>query len=123
MIKKVEIAGVHTDADARVRKYATKMVGKLERYIPRRARGSVHVEIKLREDKNQKNEQCTAEVIMRLPEETLTAKDSTVNLFAAIDIVEAKLQNQLKKYKDKHANVKFRRRLTDKFRRYNPNQI
>lgn len=123
MIKKLQIAGVHVDADAKLRKYVTKRIGKLERYIPRAARGSAHVEVKLREDKKQKNNQCTAEVIMHLPEEVLTAKDSTVNLYAAVDIVEAKLQSQLKKYKDTHGNRKMHRRLTDKFKRANPNQI
>lgn len=123
MIRKLEIAGLKVDTDDKLKKYLTKTVAKLERYIPRKARGSVHVEAKLREDKKQKNNQCTAEIIMYLPEETLTAKESTVNLFAAIDIVEAKLQNQLKKYKDKHHNRKFYRRMTNKFRRRNPNQI
>ena len=39
------------------------------------------------------------------------------------DIVEAKLRNQLKKYKDMHNNPKFYRRLTQKFRRANVNQV
>ncbi len=121
MIKKLEIAGVHTDASPRLKKYVTKTVAKLERYIPRKARGSVHVEVKLKEDKKQKNNQCTAEIIMYLPDETLTAKESTVNLFAAVDIVEEKLEQQLRRYKEKHADPKFYRRLRARFRRHNPN--
>jgi len=123
MIRKFEITGVHIDTDEKVKKYVTKTVAKLERYIPRQARKSVHIDVKLRENKNQQNRQCTAEFIVYLPHETLTAKESTINLFAAIDIVEAKLHNQLKKYKDTHNDPKFFRRITQKFKAKNPNQI
>lgn len=123
MFKKMEIAGVHVETDDKLKKYITKTIGKLERYIPRHARKSVHVEVKLRENKKQKNDQYTAEVVMYLPHETLTAKESTINMYAAVDIVEAKLHNQLKKYKEKHSDPKLYRRLTHKFRRQHPNQI
>lgn len=123
MIHKLEITGVRTETDPKIRKYVTKRVARLERYIPKKARGSVHVEVVLSEDEKQKNNKCTAEIIMRLPQETLTAKESTMNLFAAVDIVEAKLRNQLSKYKTRHGNKKLYRRLTDRFRRRNPNQI
>jgi len=123
MIRKLEITGVHIDTDEKVKKYVTSRVNKLERYVPRHARESVHVDVKLRENKNQQNRQCSAEVIMYLPHEVLTAKESTINLFAAIDIVEAKLQNQLKKYKDTHENPKFYQQLTRKFKKKNINQL
>jgi putative sigma-54 modulation protein len=114
MIKKLEVSGIH--ADEKLTKYVHKSVGKLERYIPRKARDSAHVEVKLSEKKKQKDAQCTAEIIMHLPHDTLTAKESTINLFAAIDIVEAKLRNQLKKYKETHTNPRLLRRLTNKLR-------
>lgn len=123
MFRKMEIAGIHAVGDEKLKKYITTTIGKLERYLPRHARKSAHVEVKLKENKKQKNDQYTAEVVMYLPHDTLTAKESTINMYAAIDIVEAKLHNQLKKYKEKHSDPKFYRRLTHKFRRRNPNQI
>lgn len=123
MIRKMEITGVHADADEKLKKYTAKSVNKLERFLPRHARKSVHVEVKLKENKRQKNDQYTAEIIMHLPHETLTAKESTINMYAAVDIVEAKLKNQLKKYKEIHSDPKFYRRLTNRFRRRNPNQV
>ncbi len=119
----MEITGVHVDTDEKLKKYITKTIGKLERYVPRHARESLHIEVKLKENKKQKNNQYTAEAIMHLPHETLTAKESTLNMYAAIDIIDAKLQNQLKKYKEKHNNPKFYRRLTSRFRSKNPNQV
>lgn len=123
MIRKLEITGVHIDTDEDLKKYVIKRVNKLERYIPRRARPSVHVDVKLKKSSQQKDKQCMAEIIMQLPQETLTAKESTVNLYAAIDIVEAKLQNQLKRYKLKHADPRIYRRLTNRLRRRQPDAL
>ncbi len=123
MIRKFEITGVHIDTDEKLKKYVTQRVTKLEKYIPRHARNSVHIDVKLRESKRQQDRQCTAEFIVYLPHETLTAKESTINLFAAIDIVEAKLRNQLKKYKDTHNDPRFYQRLTKRFQRRHPNSV
>jgi len=38
-------------------------------------------------------------VVLVMPEKTVVAKDSTVNMLAAIDIVEAKMITQLRKIK------------------------
>ena len=40
-----------------------------------------------------------------------------MNMFAAVDIVEAKLKQQIKKYKDKHESGKLRRHVFARFRR------
>jgi ribosomal subunit interface protein len=121
MIRKFEITGVHVDADEKLKKYVTKSIGKLEKYMPIHARKSAHVDVKLKESMRQSDNKCTAEIIMYLPNGTLTAKESTMNLYSAVDIVEAKLHNQLKKYKDTHPNPKLLRRLRSRFRRDNPN--
>lgn len=123
MIRKLEITGVHVDTDEKIKKYVNKSVAKLEKHMPRHARTSAHVDVKLSESKRQADKKCTAEIIIYLPNEVLTAKESTMNMFAAVDIVETKLQNQLKKYKDLHTDPRFIQRLTVKFRRKNPNQI
>jgi len=117
MIQKFEVKGVHADSDDKLKKYVAKSVAKLERYMPRKARESAHVEVKLKENKSQSDKKCTAELIVHMPHETLNAKEATINMFAAIDIVEAKLVNQLKKYKETHTNPHLLRRLTGKMRR------
>lgn len=117
MIKKFEILGVNKDSDEKLKKYVEKSVVKLERYMPKAARQSAHVEVKLRENKSQSNKKCVAELIVYLPHETLNAKEATVNMYAAVDIVEAKLVNQLKKYKETHTNPRLIRRMTTRLRR------
>ena len=116
MIQKFEVKGVHGESDEKLKKYVAKSVAKLERYMPRKSRESAHVEVKLKENKAQSDKKCTAELIVHMPHEILTAKEATVNMFAAIDIVEAKLVNQLKKYKETHTNPRLLRRLTSKMR-------
>ena len=118
MIQKLEINGVHLKIDEDLRKYVTKKIGHLDRYIPRHARESAHAEVFLKEEKKSKgNKHNTCEVILRLPKDTLTTKESTMNIYAAIDIVEAKLKNQLKKYKETHTNLRLHRRMLQRLKR------
>jgi ribosome-associated translation inhibitor RaiA len=54
---------------------------------------------------------------MYLPQETINIKESAFNMFAAVDIVETKLKQQLQKYKDLHQTGKLHRHLMARFRR------
>lgn len=118
MIQKLEISGVHTHADQKLHDYVTNKIGKLDRYMPRHARESAHAEVFLKESKkNSGNKSCTCEVVLRLPGDTIMTKESTMNMFAAVDIVEAKLKNQLKKYKETRNPLKLHRRVMARFRR------
>jgi ribosomal subunit interface protein len=96
------VNSVHTSIDDDLKKYVNKKIGRLDKYIPRKTRGSAHAEIYLKEFKIKTKKQCTCEVIMHLPHDEFVTKETTMNIFAAVDIVEAKLKNQLQKYKDTH---------------------
>jgi len=117
MIKKLEIDGVHMTVGSDLRNYVTKKIGSLEKYIPRKVRQSVRIEVKLKEGKAKDKQDRTCEVIMHLPQEVMTVSETTINMFAAVDIAEEKLKNLLHKYKDMHATPKFHRRLFAKLRR------
>lgn len=106
MIERIDISASHLELTEDLKKYVNKKVGKLDKYIPKHARKSVHADVKLKEEQSKKNDKFTAEVILHLPHETMTAKDQTLNIFAAIDIVEAKIKNQLRKYKEKNVDHK-----------------
>ena len=117
MIKKLELSGVHLKIDSDLSKYASKKIGKLDKYMPRHARESAHAEVFLKEATIKKKKECTCEVVLHLPHDTITTKETTMNIYAAIDIVEAKLKNQLKKYKEKHSSLRIHRRVISKLRR------
>lgn len=116
MIKKLEINGVHAEVTPDLRKYITKKIGKLDHYLPRHARESLHVEVFIKES-NIKGNKRVCEIILYAPHEVLTAKESTMNIFAAVDIAEAKLKNQIKKYKEMHSTLRIHRRVINRFRR------
>ena len=117
MIKQLEIDGVHMTVGDDLRKYVNKKIGGLEKYVPKHARKSVHVEVKLKEGKVKTRSERTCEVIVHLPGEIIAVSETTINMFAAVDIVEEKLKNLLHKYKEKHANPKLRQRLMARLRR------
>ena len=102
MIQSIAISGVKYTPDERTKKYVIKKVGRLDRFLPKHARKSVTAEVKLKEVNRDHGNKYEAEIILTVPDKHLTAKDSTLNMYAAIDIVEHKLASQLKKYKDQH---------------------
>jgi putative sigma-54 modulation protein len=113
----MEINGIHFEVDDDIRKYVTRKIGKLDKYMPRAARESAHAEVKLKNASKGNKNQYTCEVILHLPHDVITTKETTINVFAAVDIVETKLKNQLKKYKDTHSSMRgHTRRLISKFR-------
>lgn len=100
MIEQLTITGVKMELDAATKKYVAKKIARLDRYLPKHARKSASADVKLKQVNRDHGNKYEAEVIFNVPDKTLTAKDSTVNVLAAIDIVEAKLVTQLRKYKD-----------------------
>jgi putative sigma-54 modulation protein len=105
MISHIDISGIHYEVSDDLKKYVTRKASKLDRFVPRHARKSMHVEVKLSELKT-KSDRNQCEFIVHLPDQQIMAKESTVNMFAAIDIVETKVKNQLKKYKELHGGDK-----------------
>lgn len=117
MIERMELKGVHFTIDEALRKYVMRKLGRLDRYMTPHTRQSSHLEVALKESKTKAGKQCHCDVTLYLPHETIAIKESTVNMFAAVDIMEAKLKMQLKKYKDTHDRSKLQRRLMSRMRR------
>jgi len=102
MIAKIDTSGINIDLGDDIKKYIDRKIGRLDKYMPRHARKSAHAEAKLRETNNRLGNKYECEILLHLPGGTIQAKESTLNMFAAVDIVEAKLKNQLLKYKSAH---------------------
>lgn len=105
MTKNIDISGIHYEVTEKMKKYVEGKIGKLYKYMPAKFKKNFRADVKLIEDKGNKNDKYKAEVILHLPNATLTAAESTLNMYAAIDIVEAKLKNQLLKNKSKHLRL------------------
>ena len=117
MISKLEISCQHTGMTPELKKYITQKIGKLDRYVSRHTRESVHAEVHLSEAKAKDKNRFVCSVVLHLPHGECEASEKTINMFAAVDIVETKLRNQLKKYKDTHTNAKLHRRVFARFSR------
>lgn len=117
MITQVDITGVKYDIDETTKKYVIKKVGRLDRYLPRHARKSVTADVKLKEVNRANGNKYEAEIILNVPDRVLMAKDTTVNMLAAVDIVEAKIAAQLRKYKEETISHVGRRGVMGRFKR------
>lgn len=118
MITQVEITGVGGLAlDDTTKKYIKKKIGMLDRLATRHARKSMRAEVKVAQVNRDRGNKYEVEVILVIPDKQLTAKDSTMNILAATDIVEAKLATQLKKYKEDSISHIGRRGVLGRFKR------
>jgi ribosomal subunit interface protein len=111
MISKLEIVSIHTNSSKSIEDYVNKKIGQLDRYIPRTSRESAHVIVRLKDVKSQDKNDCICEAVVHLPHEDIEVREAAINMRAAIDAVETKLKQQLKKYKELHTDPKFYRRL------------
>ena len=119
MLQKFEISGVHTEISDNLRKYVTKKLGRIDKYLSKSIQDAAHLEVRLKEGKQVGHKICTCNIILHLPHETIKISESTINMFAAVDIVHAKLKQQIEKYKESHTAGGRQRRLFNRARRMN----
>jgi putative sigma-54 modulation protein len=113
---KIEITGRNFELDDKIRAYVHEKVGGLEKFIAKTSRLAAHAQVVLEEDvSGREDNRFVCEVGLVVPGATLVAREGTVNMYAAIDIVEAKLQAQLVKYKEKHGDGPHRGRLLSRW--------
>jgi putative sigma-54 modulation protein len=117
MIESIDITGLKYELDDTTKTYVMKKIGRLDRYLPKHARKSVTADVKLKDVNEAHGNKYEAEIILNVPGHVLTAADSTVNMLAAVDIVEAKLVTQLRKYKQATVPHIGRRGMLGRFKR------
>lgn len=109
-------------ADDRLRRYILKRLIRLRRFIPREARRDSRITVTVRSlsEGGKTSAECTADLEMVSTE--LRATEATVNMYASVDIVEAKLRRQLQRAKGKNINKRKRRidKLLVKLRSHEP---
>ena len=102
MIEKIEVTGNNGyKVEEGFRKYVEKRIGKLDRYLPRGSKKDVVTKVIVTEigGKN-KSDKYEISVAMDIPGgKVVAAKDECSNVFAGIDLVEAKLTGQIRRYK------------------------
>lgn len=118
MITHIDITGVGkyivTDT---TKEYIYQRIGKLDRFTPRNARKSIRADVKVSEHGTGSGTVYQVEVLLELPEKTITAKSTESNEQSATDSTEQKLAVQLKKHKDERTPHTRNRKLMSSFKR------
>jgi ribosomal subunit interface protein len=112
MIERLDIQFIHFDRDENLEKYVMKKIGRLDRYLPRHCKDSAHAEVLLKEGKAKDGRDYCAEVTLHLPQEVINVSETSINMYAAIDIVELKVKQRIRKYKEAHSASTLRRLAT-----------
>ena len=100
MIEKIEITGNGYKVEEGVKNYANKRIAKLDRYLPRGFKKDVVAKIIISEIGKTHGEKYEISVAIDIPGgKVIAAKDECSNIFAGIDLVEAKITGQIRRYK------------------------
>lgn len=100
MIDKIEMSGNGYKIEESFRKYTIKRIGKLDRYLPHGSKKDVVAKVVVSEIGKNKGEKYEISVAMDIPGgKVIAARDECSNIFAGVDLVEAKLLGQIRRYK------------------------
>jgi putative sigma-54 modulation protein len=112
---KSELTARNFEIDEKMKEYVQQKIGGLEKYLPRRSREEASANIILENDPSgHEDNRYVCEVVVSVGSTTMVSREATVNFYAAIDIVEAKLKAQLAKYKEKNTLLPRRGRMLNR---------
>jgi len=118
MIEKIEVTGKDYKVEEPLKKYVDKRVGKLDRYLPRGSKKDVVCKVTVAEIGKGKTEKYEISAAMELTGgKVIAARDECANVFAGIDLVEAKLTGQIRRYKLEMQPHRQKRSLKNLFRK------
>lgn len=113
---KVDITGRNFEVEAKLQAYVQEKIGGLDKFIARNDQSVARATVVLEEDASgREDNRFVCDAVVSLPKQQLVAREGTVNMFAAVDIVEAKLTSQLGRYKAKHHEAVRRGKLLSKW--------
>lgn len=100
MIENIEITGNDYKVEDALRKYVEKRIGKLDRYLPRGFKKDIVAKVIVSEIGKGKGDKFEISIAMEIPGgKVIAAKDECSNIFAGVDLVEAKVTGQIRRYK------------------------
>jgi putative sigma-54 modulation protein len=100
MIEKLDITGVKYKVSDDLKRYTAKKIGRLDRFLPRRVRDDIVAKVVVTQVDKAHGNKYELTAALDIPGgKMITAKDEAGNVFAGIDILEAKLTSQIHRYK------------------------
>ena len=95
----IEISGTNYKLSDQEQDYIDRKCRKLVNHMPMHSRRSAFVSAKISLLTQPGDDKYQCDVVLTLPDKTLVASETATSVAAAIDIVERKLQGQIRKYK------------------------
>ena len=95
----IEISGTNYKLSDQEQDYIDRKCRKLVNHMPMHSRRSAFVSAKISLLTQPGDNKYQCDVVLTLPDKTLVASETATSVAAAIDIVERKLQGQIRKYK------------------------
>lgn len=118
MIDKIDFCGNNYKIEDSLKKYAQKKLGKLDRYLPKKNKKDVVCKVVVSAGNKGKNDKYEISVAMEIPGgKVLAARDQCTNIFAGVDLVEAKIMGQIRRYKMELQQHQPKRSLKNLFRK------
>ena len=99
------VRGENIEVTPAIREYVEKKIGKLERYFNNTPDANVLVNLKVN------NNTSKVEVTIPMPNLVLRAEEENADMYAAIDLINDKLERQIRKHKTK-INRRYRNSLS-----------
>ena len=117
MIEKIDISGSNYKPEESFKKYTIKRIGKLDRYLPRGNKKDVVAKIVVTEVNRAHGNKDEIYANHEIPGgKVISARDECSNVFAGIDILEAKLTGQIRRFKIE-SNPHLRKNFLEIFKR------
>ena len=110
MIENIDISGSNYKVEEGFQKYVMKRLGKLDRYLPRDNRKDVAAKVVVTQVDRAHGNKYEITASLDIPGSSdihgkvLVAKDETSNVFAGVDLIEAKLEGQIRRFKTETTN-------------------
>ena len=95
----IEISGTNYKLSDQEQDYIDRKCRKLVNHMPMHSRRSAFVSAKISLLTQPGDDKYQCDVVLTLSDKTLVASETATSVAAAIDIVERKLQGQIRKYK------------------------
>ncbi len=95
----IEISGTNYKLSDQEQDYIDRKCRKLVNHMPMHSRRSAFVSAKISLLTQPGDDKYQCDVVLTLPDKTLVASETATSVAAVIDIVERKLQGQIRKYK------------------------
>ncbi len=107
MIENIEISGTNYEVEDGLKAYVEKRIGKLDRHLPRENRKDIVAKIVVAEVNRDHGNKYEISASLDIPGgKVLAAKEESSNVFAGVDLLEAKLDGQIRRFKTEVSNRK-----------------